>query len=1101
MTADQEIPVDFGVLGPLSAQVAGAPVPLQSAKTRVVLASLLLRPNRTVSIEELVDRLWDNDPPSGARNATQSYVMRLRKALGGAGALISTQPAGYLLEASDDVVDLGRFRARIAAADVARGQSQPQSEAAELRAALAMWRGTPLSDVPSELLHVQEVQRLAEERLSALERLMDVELSLGRHDEVIGELYALTEENRLRERFWGQLMLALYRADRQADALSAFRKVSTILREELGIDPGEALRELHQRILDNTTPRISPQRITAPPQPRKPKQPAAIPWNAPFQLPAGVPDFVGRDDLIERIRDLTVSSDGNAHAVPIVVLSGPPGAGKTALAVHAAHRLRADFPDGALWVNLRGYSTSPPLAATDALGRFLRALGVAVEHIPHEVDEQSTLLRTLLAGRKVVMVLDNAVSPEHVRPLLPAESSCAVLITSRNNLPGLTALNGARRLPVDLVSPAEASTLISTIIGADRVAAEPEAAADLAAACGFLPLSLRIAATNLAISGGLTIAEYVQELRSGSRLDAMSIEGDDQAAVRLAFDLSYSTLKPTLSHFFRVLSLIPGPDFDRRAAAAVTGTDSGQAQRMLGALASANLISDNGAGRYAFHDLVKEFAAERAQDQETTDNRRAAREHLFAYYLHWANSASLFVYVDSHPVALPEITLSEPDPEWSDVDSAMNWLETEAENLVAMTCTAPTDGLPVWTLADAISTYLYRNRYDSIWKSAFTSALRAAERFGSVEAQATAHRGLGRLHFQHNEYDAAKAHATKAVELYRQLGDTASEARALNSLVGIALDTGRFDEAMETAKTTLSLARTVEDRGGLHTYLYNFGMLQLHFGQSDEGTLTLDEARAIDDAHIRGRCFNAFGLRDLWAGDLGPALRNFEQALAEWSSIRFTFGWVETLGNIANLAFISGFSESATELAERALRIGRQIDWNWAVIASLLVLANSALQLGELEIAERRFAQAREAAGTGGNFWSWSVARGTAQLLRTQGRPAEAIQVAEPGINAVLPREQAKMRAELAASLVATQQYRDAIEHARQASLIAQRHGYRMHQINALRTLADAHQAVGELTDAQRARDRADELTEPVPAGIGPALHELIINLRSSEDD
>ena len=283
MTADQEVPVDFGVLGPLSAEVAGAPVPLQSAKTRVVLASLLLRPNRTVSVEELVDRLWDNDPPNGARNATQSYVMRLRKALGSAGSLISTQPAGYLIEASEDTVDLGRFRARIAAADAAREQSLPRVEARELRAALAIWRGTPLSDVPSELLHVQEVQRLTEERLSALERLMDVELALGRHAEVIGELYALTEENRLRERFWGQLMLALYRADRQADALTAYRKVSTILREELGIDPGEGLRELHQRILvSNRTQRVLPA-----PQAQKPKPPTAAAWTAPFQLPAG----------------------------------------------------------------------------------------------------------------------------------------------------------------------------------------------------------------------------------------------------------------------------------------------------------------------------------------------------------------------------------------------------------------------------------------------------------------------------------------------------------------------------------------------------------------------------------------------------------------------------------------------------------------------------------------------------------------------------------------------------------------------------------------------------------------------------------------------
>ncbi|HEY4018023.1 MAG TPA: BTAD domain-containing putative transcriptional regulator [Pseudonocardiaceae bacterium] len=1098
MTADQDVPVDFGVLGPLSAEVAGSPVPLQSAKTRVVLASLLLRPNRTVSIEELVDRLWDNDPPNGARNATQSYVMRLRKALGSAGALISTRPAGYLIDAPAATLDLGRFRARVAAADVARSRSLPQVEARELRDALALWRGAPLSDVPSELLHVQEVQRLAEERLSALERLMDVELSLGRHAEVIGELYALTDENRLRERFWGQLMLALYRADRQADALSAYRKVSTILREELGIDPGDGLRELHQRILvSNRTPRAMPQA-----QPRRPKPPAPTAWVAPFQLPAGVPDFVGRDELIDRIRELTVGAEEHAHSVPIVVLSGPPGAGKTALAVHAAHRLRRDFPDGALWVNLRGYSTSPPLAATDALGRFLRALGVTAEHIPHEVDEQSTLLRTLLAGRKVLMVLDNAASPEHVRPLLPAESTCAVLITSRNNLSGLTALNGARRLPVEIISPIEAATLISKIIGADRVAEEPDATEELAATCGFLPLSLRIAATNLAMSGGLTVAEYVRELRSGSRLDAMEIEGDDQAAVRLAFDLSYSTLKPTLSRFFRILSLIPGADFEWHAAAAVTDADPGETQRMLGALASANLIGENGSGRYAFHDLIKEFAAERVQEQETAEERRQCRQRLFGFYLRWANSASLFVYADSHAVPLPDIALSEPDPEWSGAEAAMTWLETEAENLVAMTCATPTDGLPVWSLADAIVTYLNRGGYDSIWKSAFTAALNAAEQFGSPQAQASAHRGLGRLHFQHTGYDIANQHIGKAVELYRQAGDAINEARALSNLTAVAVELGRFKDALTYTNTALGLVDAEADRGGRQIYLGNLGLLRIHFGHASEGTAALEEAQDLGGyPHIAARILGCFGLRDLWAGDLGPALRNFEQSLAEWTNARFTFGQLEVLRNIANTALTAGFPETAIELAEHVLRTARQLDWGWSSIGALVVLGNAALALDELDVADQHFTKARKMAGTIGNYWDWSIARGTAELLRMTGRPAEAAELAAPGINAELPRERSKMHAELAAALAAMEEHQGAIEHARQAVLIAERHHHRLHQVGALHVLADAYEGAGDPRAARDTRNRASELSEPVPADIGDTLRGLAIELASSEED
>ncbi|HEX3778378.1 MAG TPA: BTAD domain-containing putative transcriptional regulator [Pseudonocardiaceae bacterium] len=1096
MTADQDVSVEFGVLGPLSAQVAGSPVTLQSAKTRVVLASLLLRPNRMVSVEELVDRLWDSNPPSGARNATQSYVMRLRKALGRAGALISTQPAGYLIEAAPHMVDLGRFRARIAAADLARSRSQATVEARELRAALAIWRGAPLSDVPSELLHVQEVQRLAEERLTALERLMDVELALGRHAEVIGELYTLTEENRLRERFWGQLMLALYRSDRQADALSAYRKVARLLREELGIDPAEALRELHQRILvsDRTTP-----------APRQQKTPAAGGWTAPHQLPAGVPDFIGRDDLVAQLRELTTRRGEDDHAVPIAILSGPPGAGKTALAVHAARRLRREFPDGVLWVNLRGYSASPPLAATDALGRFLRALGVSTDHTPHEVDEQSTLLRSLLSGRKVFMILDNAASPEHVRPLLPSDPSCAVLITSRNNLSGLTALNGARRFPVGMVSAAEATALIAKIVGTDRVAAEPSATAALAATCGFLPLSLRIAATNLADSSGLTIAEYVGQLRSGNRLDAMAIEGDDQAAVRLAFDLSYSTLKPALSRFFRMLSLIPGPDFDSLAAAAVADLSPAQAQRMLGQLAAANLIGDGPAGRFSFHDLIKEFAAERVQDQESAEEREQAGERLFAYYLYWANSASLYVYSDTHPVALPDLAPVDPVPEWYDAAAASGWLEREEENLVAMICTTPMNGLPVWTLADAMATYLQRGRHDSSWKSAFTSALAAAEHSGGPQAKAAAHRGLGRLQFHHTHYAEAETHLAQAVRLYQESGDTIGEARARNLLGAVAMETGPFEQAVEHFEAALRLADIDNDHdpAGRATTLFNLGLMQIHLGQIAKGTASIARCSELasehDFRHLRPRCVAGIGLRDLWAGDLGPALRGFEQALAEWVNLdlEYTVGWVETMRNIADTALTAGFPAMASELARRALNTAQDIDWRWGKIGAHVVLGNSALALADIETAGRHFAEARTLADPGKSYWHWAIIRGSSEVCRRSGRLAEANELAANAIDAPLPRERAQVLTELAAILLAKGDHQGAVENAETAARIAQDYGHRIDRINALGTLALAHASAGDPAAAENSRTLAAEITEPVPAEI----ESILARLASTQQD
>ena len=743
-------------------------------------------------------------------------------------------------------------------------------------------------------------------------------------------------------------------------------------------------------------------------------------------------------------------------------------------------------------VRMATTSYSSPAAAAKAV--VAGEIGLAPAY-------ESTLLRTLLAGRRVLMVLDNAASPEHVRPLLPAESSCAVLITSRNNLPGLIALNGARRLPVEMVSPAEATTLISKIIGADRAAAEPEATEELAATCGYLPLSLRIAATNLTITSGLSVAEYVRELRSGPRLDAMEIEGDDQAAVRLAFDLSYSTLKPTPAHFFRMLSLIPGPDFDWRAAGAVTDSEPAQAQRMLSALASANLIGENGLGRYAFHDLIKEFAAERAQEQDTAEQRRQARVRLFGFYLRWANSASLFVYADSHPVALPQIALTEPEPEWSDADMAMGWLEREADNLVAMTCATPTDGLPVWTLADAIATYLSRGRYDAVWKSAFTSALTAAQRFGSPQAQASARWGLGRFHLQQSEYEAAEQHMTGAAELYEQAGDAVNQARVLHHLAAVATEAGRFHDALEHTNASLRLVDAEADRAGRSISLFNLGLLRIHFGQTVEGIAALEEAQGLRYQHIGARIRAAFGLRDLWAGDLGPALPNFELALAEWSNARFTFGWLEVLRNIANTALLAGFPEEAIELAERVLRTSQQIDWNWSAIGALVVLGRAATELDELDVAEQHFVAARKAAGSTRNYWDWAIAGGTAELLRMTGRPAAAVELATTGIDAELPRERSMMRVELAAGLLAMGDHQGAIERASQGRLIAEEYGHRLQELGALHVLADAYEAAGDRAAAREARDRVAERSEPVPPEVGKALHRLVIELESAEED
>ncbi|GAA3567073.1 BTAD domain-containing putative transcriptional regulator [Amycolatopsis ultiminotia] len=1064
---------EFGVLGPLSAVVAGTPAPLGSAKTRIALASLLLRANQVVSVEELIDRLWNGEPPKGARNAAQAYVMRLRNVLGEAGGLIRTQPPGYLLAATPDMVDLGRFHARIATAERARSAADPAAEARELRAALAIWRGVPLADVQSEVIQAQDATRLAEERLQAWERLMDVELELGRHAELIGELHTLTEENRLRERFWAQLMLALHRSGRQADALGVYRKVTALLRDELGIDPGEALRRLHQQIL------LSDGDLGVP-------APAAA-WTAPFQLPADVVDFVGRTGLLARIRELVITPGGNRLAVPIVLLAGAPGVGKTALAVHAGHELRGEFPDGVLHVNLRGYATSPPLAATDALARFLRALGVVPEHIPHEIDEQSALLRSLLSGRRVLMVLDNAASPEHVRPLLPSDPSCAVLITSRDDLRGLVALDGTRRLPVGVVSAQEARSMVGNIVGAERVAAEPAAAGAFAAACGYLPLGLRIASTNLAVSASRSIAEYVERLRPGAKLDAMEIEGDDQAAVRLAFDLSYSTVKPALSQFFRTLSSIPGPDFDDRTAAAVADKDPAEARRMLDRLAATNLIGTGAPGRFHFHDLIKEFAAERARELDPAGDHEAALARLFAWYRQRTYTACRLLYPDAHLLGSPE------QAHWPDSAAALDWLETEAENLVALVC-APVAGIPVWELAYALLPYLQRGRQDSLWQSAFTAALAAAERSGDRPGQAAIHRSMSRMQFHHAHYREAETHMLAAARLFRESGDPVGEARAHTGLGSIYGELGRLDESMAHFEQSLRLGGDLAGRG---TTLFDLGMTQIHLGRVAEASANLDQARELslrqELHHLRIRCAGAFAFRDLWAGRLGSALGTFGEALEGWAELRFSPGITEIVRNIAETCVEAGRPGVARDLGTRTLAWAQAAETAWLVTGSHVVLGDAALSENDLDTAAGHFAQARTLARRGGaDYWVAAIDRGQAAGHLRSGAPAEAATLLTQGLTEALPRDRGRAHAALSVALLAQGNPQEAITHAGHAEALAEEYGYRLDRARAQRAAAAAHRAAGDSAAAGRLEQQAAAVVDAVTAETEPVLPGVV---------
>jgi DNA-binding SARP family transcriptional activator len=536
--------MEFCLLGPLTVRCDGAAVPVAAGKQRAVLAALLLDAGRVVPVGELAQALWGPEPPASARVTVQNYVMRLRKALRAAGRdLITTQPGGYQISVPPAEVDVAQFAALVWAARSAARAAEWDVAAARSRAALALWRGEPLSDVGSDALARREVPRLAELRLQALEARIEADVQAGRQAEVIAEAQALAAEHPLRERLHALLMLALHRDGRTGEALAAYQDARRVLVAELGAEPGTGLRQLHQQILAADPALAGPQPVAgiaeAGPGPgggcarsggigpgggTGPGSDAVV----PRQLPGAVPHFAGRAAELAALTAMLDQAGGRTpDTMLIAAISGTAGVGKTALAVRWAHEVADRFPDGQLYVNLRGYDPDQPVTAADALAGFLSALGVAGPDIPAGADERAARYRSLLAGRRMLVVLDNAREVEQVRLLLPGAPDCVVLVTSRDSLAGLVARHGASRLEVGLLPIGDAVALLRALIGG-RADADPAAAAALAARCARLPLALRVAAELAAALPASSLADLVCELAGQQRLDLLDAGGEQR---------------------------------------------------------------------------------------------------------------------------------------------------------------------------------------------------------------------------------------------------------------------------------------------------------------------------------------------------------------------------------------------------------------------------------------------------------------------------------------------------------------------------------------------------------------------------------------------
>ena len=825
----------FGVLGPLRAWRGDGEVDLGPVQQRVVLAVLLLQAGHPISRQRLISAVWGDAPPARSVNLIQRHVSRLRRVLGtgedspDAPFRLVWTDAGYLLTVPVGAVDLGVFQHELGRARAARAAGDLREAAAALHAALRLWRGPVCDGLSSPLLDAQR-DRLAETRISVIEERADLDLALGQHADLIAELRDLLAEHPLRERLHGLLMLALYRAGRQADALTAYLDARRLLREDLGVEPAEPLQRLHQQILA-ADPELAPD--PAPDGARDaardgardgardagaPGDPGARPGRPlPAQLPHRIPDFTGRDAELGRLDALVTRDDPGADIV-ITVITGTAGVGKTALAVHWAHRISDQYPDGQLYVNLRGFDpTGTAVAPAEAIRGFLDAFGATPQQIPLSLQDQAALYRSLLAGRRVLILLDNAAEEDQIRPLLPGSPGCLVIVTSRNELRGLIVTAGAHPVDLDLLSAAEAQQLLSRRVGESRVLAEPPAADDIITLCARLPLALMLVAARAAAHPGFRLTALAAELReAGGSLDAFS--GQDQATnVRAVFAWSYLRLSTPARRLFRLLGLHYGPDIGTPAVVSLAGMPRDQIRPALAELARAHLVTERVPGRFAFHDLLRAYATELAGAHDSEDYRRAARRRMLDHYLHSACHADkLLSQFRDQPFTLAGAEAGVVPERPADKKHALAWFESEHAVLVTLLRQATGFDAHTWQLAWALKPYFGYQGHWRDWRSSQHVALDAARRLSDQPAEALSLRLLGAAFLSLGNYDEAHLHLQHALGLSRELGDQTGQAGASLDLAALLERQGRYPGALEHAQQALDLFRAAgpPGRGG-----------------------------------------------------------------------------------------------------------------------------------------------------------------------------------------------------------------------------------------------------------------------------------------------
>lgn len=899
--------VSVRLLGPFAVTVDDAPVAL-GPRLRTLLAVLALDVGRTVPADRIAAAVWGEDRPAGTRKAIQVLVTRLRATLGA--QAVRTTAAGYQLSLPPGAVDLHRFESARAAS---RDTDDAAAEYRLLRKALGHWRGTPFEAVDSDLLVAVDRPRLLRAALESVERCVD--LALAGHPSDLGELAAGLRElvgvHPLRESLWVRYMALLDRTGRRADALAAYQDLYRVLRTELGAQPGVEAQAMQRRLLADG----SDQGALGHGAPDHPVPDHGAGTAPPGLLPPPDTAFRGRAAALTALDALLDPAQG--HAARIAVVDGPGGIGKTATVLHWAHRMAGCFPGGSLYVNLRGFfPTNTPLAPEVAVRGLLDRLGVPPGRIPADADAQAALYRSVLADRRVLVVLDNARDAEQVRPLLPGGRHCVVVVTSRNRLGGLVAMEGAARITLGTLTPPEAEDLLAARLGKTRLAAEPDAAAELLALCGGLPLAHVIVAERAAARPGARLADLVGELhRHGSRIDALSA-GQDQAA-RAVLSWSYRALGDDAARVFRLLGLHPGPHFTVPGAASLAALPQQAARSAVAELERASLLTELAPGRFTMHELLMDYAAELVTQGPAAD-ADAATLRMFDHYLRAAHQAeeSLSPTEDRHTVAPPaDGVLGTPPP--AGPEDGLAVFDGEAPVFAAMVRRAAATGHPehTWRIARCLRAYLWGRVQVSTALELERLALAALETLGHVPEQVTSRRWIGYALMRLGRFDDAWQTIEPTLEIAGRLADDGAAGWVLHAMSTVLGEQGRPDEALDHAARALDLFRRSGDRVAEGRAEPVVALYLRRLGKLDDALEVARHALAVQaetgDRSLHGSTYELIGDLQRDRGEQRAAVDAYRASADQQRAVGRTIGLAEILDKLGDAYEATGDTHRA----------------------------------------------------------------------------------------------------------------------------------------------------------------------------------------------